>query len=191
MKKVLVLLALVLSTVCANAQWKVGRVKQDFKVFSKFYDADEHFSKDFFVVYSDNRNGTVTIYDYCEGNCVLGTFSNINKYIEFTGYYYAEVTDPVDDYVNVRKGPGTKYPVVGKLGTGWDILFQKTESNWLKVYSLFDGYYDDGYFENGVGFDVLFTIVDDWKRTGKPKDFHFLGYVYKNRLKTPIIDRFE
>ena len=37
--------------------------------------------------------------------------------MKFSGYYIGEIVDPVDNYVNVEKGPGTSYPVVRRVHT--------------------------------------------------------------------------
>ena len=55
------------------------------------------------------------------------------SYVKFSGFYAGITTDPVDDYVNVRKGPGTNYPVVTTLNVPEPILYKKTGS-WVKVY---------------------------------------------------------
>ena len=198
MKKILLLLLLVSTTAGANAQWKIGRVKQDFRVSTKYYGGYE-FPKYCLIVYSENRNGTVTIYE--DGgetvNLKLGTFSNINKYIEFTGYYLADVRDPVDDYVNVRKGPGTNYPILGRLQVGDGILFKKTESNWLKVYAGNDlERWDNGYFYVGLtclGNFYFYFLKDeiaeyDFINNSIDDKFHFIGYIYKDRVESQYAD---
>lgn len=44
------------------------------------------------------------------------------------------ITDPVDNYVNIRKGPGTNYYVCGQLLVGSDIHYIPYNSGWVKVY---------------------------------------------------------
>ena len=193
MKKILLLLLLVSTTAGANAQWKIGRVKQDFKFYSKCVGDDWSYERKDFIVYSENRNGTVTIYDVgAEAmNMKLGSYSNISKYIDFTGYYIADVNDPVDNYVNVRKGPGTNYPILGRLNVGRGILFKKTDNNWLKVYVPKDCLYklEDGFY-GGVG-----SIYEFWyeferddnieKGNNNIEDkYSFIGYIYKDRVKS-------
>ena len=180
MKKLFLLLLLfVLSSVSVSAQWKVGKMKQDFKYGNE--EDGAYFEKGEICAYTENSNGTITLYQGIAESQILkaGSFSTskVKPYIEFTGYYYGKVTDPVDNYVNVRKGPGTNYPVVGKLkvdsGCFW--LFQKTETNWLKVYG------DDKSKYGG-----FFTTFAGW--TCEPEGAVFLGYVYKDRMTNPIQD---
>ena len=57
-----------------------------------------------------------------------------------SAYEKGYIVDPDDDYVNVRKGPGTNYGIVCRLAVSTDVLFEKTKSKWVKVYDL-DGNY--------------------------------------------------
>lgn len=166
MKRLLFMLLLVSFAVGASAQWKVARVKQKF-----VYEPKEGYSleRGEIVGFSENRNGTITI--FCEGGeCTVydaGPFSNSvkNKYLEYIGYYLGQIRDPLDDYVNVRKGPGTNYPVVGKLSVLDWIYFQKTESNWLKVYVVHPWAGDNGFF-------YTFGCIGE-----EPSDCIFVGYI--------------
>ena len=81
-----------------------------------------------------------------------------NMVTVFTAEYYAFgvatrlsgiVTDPVDNYVNVRSGPGTKYRIVTTLTVGNEVFFEDSESSWLKVYN------DDGSFMGWVYHDRI------------------------------------
>ena len=56
------------------------------------------------------------------------------SYVRFSGFYVGTITDPVDNYVNVREGPGTNYPIVQTVDVGDLYRFQKTNSNWVKLY---------------------------------------------------------
>lgn len=56
-----------------------------------------------------------------------------------TGY----ITDPVDTYVNIRKGPGTNFAITGRIDTGTDVYYQPATSGWVKIYNddkVFLGY---------------------------------------------------
>ena len=44
------------------------------------------------------------------------------------------ITDPTDYYVNVRRGPGTKYAIISRLDVGTFVFYTKTNTNWVKVY---------------------------------------------------------
>ncbi len=43
------------------------------------------------------------------------------------------IVDPVDNYVNVRKGPGTNYAIVSQLNVGTSVYYEGS-SKWVKVY---------------------------------------------------------
>lgn len=44
------------------------------------------------------------------------------------------IVDPRDNYVNVRKGPGTKYAIVSQLWVGTSVYYEGS-SGWVKVYN--------------------------------------------------------
>ena len=136
-----------------NAQTCLGTMTRNFK----------HFKKGESVMYMIDKGGKVLLEDAAEFD-----ISAPSSYVKFSGYYVGEIIDPVDNYVNVRKGPGTNYPVVMKVYTKdwildheelWEsnsvsasgrFYYQKTKTNWLKLYS---------------------------------NPGHFLGYIYKDRIK--------
>ena len=176
MKRLLFMLLLVSFTVGASAQMKLARIKQDYNFRGYNLERGDY------VVFSENRNGTITIYYDAGGDSPTENFGSFsknfkNKYLEDTGYYVAAVRDPVDDYVNVRNGPGTNYPVVGKLYVERNIYYQKTDSNWLKVYVQVDlngeYRYDDGFFNSlrNANLDPSYCV--------------FVGYIYKDRVRNP------
>lgn len=119
MKKALLLLLLISATVGADAQWKLAKFKQNLDPSSN---DDDEYEKGNWIAYSENRNGTIHLYDNApeDGITDWGNYPNsiANKYLDFSGYYVGQVRDLVDDFVNVRKGPGTNYPVVGKYHVG-------------------------------------------------------------------------
>ena len=45
------------------------------------------------------------------------------------------IVDPRDNYVNVRKGPGTNYAIVSRLWIGTTVYYQGSSSGWVKVYN--------------------------------------------------------
>ena len=159
MKKILLSLLLIASTLTAQAQWKVGRATKSMDYYNLSIDKDSYY------VYTENGDGTITIYvsDFdLSANEWIVALSPVSANIEFADYYYGEVTDPKDDYVNIRKGPGTNYPIVEKNDVGDYICYQKTNGTWLKVYD----------FERNNA-ESLSGV------------FHFTGYMYKDRVKTP------
>ena len=57
------------------------------------------------------------------------------------------ITDPVDDYVNVRKGPGTNYEVVTTLDVGDEVYYTSGSGNWMKVYDMGENYLGYVYYD--------------------------------------------
>jgi len=62
-------------------------------------------------------------------------------------YMTGIITDPVDDYVNVRKGPGTNYEVVTTLDVGDEVYYTSGSGNWMKVYDLGENYLGYVYYD--------------------------------------------
>ncbi len=119
------------------------------------------------VMYQKTQSGKIMLQDAAEYS---GAYSP--GIVRFSGYYVGEIIDPCDDYVNVRKGPGTKYGVVRIVHTKeWGMMnsmaghptdsgrffYQKTNSNWWKLY----------------------------ERPGK-----FIGYIYYDRLDTDVLPEY-
>ena len=166
MKKYILLMMLIAFTLSAEAQWKIGKAIESMDYYNLSLDKDSYY------IYTDNGDGTVTIYvldfDLSANEWMVGLSPVRDNIIKFAGYYYGEVTDPKDDYVNVRKGPGTNYPIVEKLDVGDYICYQKATPEWLKVYE--------------------FERNNDTSLSGV---FNYLGYVYNNRIKTPECESAE
>ena len=148
MKRLFILLFVAMATIGANAQTYWGFLTKNVDGYKK---GDG-------VMYQKTRNGRIQLPSGAE---YMGNYSP--SIVKFSGYYIGGITDPVDNYVNVRKGPGTKYPVVRKVHTyewcvenddldGW-FYYQKTSSNWWKLYDA----------------------------PGK-----FIGYIYYNRIRQNI-----
>ena len=178
---------LVCTSLCVSAQWKIGRLNRDLTLKTSTWDFD--CDKGEYVGFTENRNGTINIF-------ILGAegmnyeFKNLpahyKNYIQFTGFYKVSATDPVDNYVNVRKGQGTKYPVVGKVKVDSNFFVKELENNWVKVYGAkFCGEDrdDDGFF-----YDVG-NGVDPYVEWGY--NVFFLGYIHKSRIKTPVADIYD
>ena len=68
------------------------------------------------------------------------------------GRYKGMIIDPTDNYVNVRKGPGTNYPIVRTLDVDETIDYEKTKSGWYKVYwgNKFLGYVHKSRIQPGM-----------------------------------------
>lgn len=159
MKRFLFMLLLVSFAVGASAQWRIGYARRDFEGNRK---GEE-------VYYKQKGKGKITLIcmpDKAYYDC--GTFPA--DYVEFSGYYIGEVTDPVDNYVNIRKGPGTQYPVVDRIDTNYLIIFKYTNTNWLEVYV------DDEQAAE-LSYKMKWCLHKDYRK------LVFKGYIYKNRVK--------
>lgn len=153
----------------AQAQFKIGNVIKEFTLKAdKKVDRNwkEKYGTDCNVLYKENKErSTITVYseDDVAALFYFGTYpsSYLKGKMEFSGVYLGETTDPKDDYVNVRKGPGTDYEIVETLPLQWRIFVKATDSNWLEVVD---------WAEDGVT-----TITR--------------GYIYKDRVKDPEVEK--
>ena len=137
MKRTLMMMLLIMATMASNAQSNptyYGYLTRNVSGYSKGEG----------IMYKKTRSGKIQIEDAAEFS---GAFPP--SIVKFSGYYIGEIVDPVDNYVNVRKGPGTSYPVVRRVHTKeWcmdhemagsstdsgEFFYQKTNTNWWKLY---------------------------------------------------------
>lgn len=108
-----------------------------------------------YLYYSPQSNGWSLVYSGVKANTFMGymhtsriikidpnqgsSYSSSSSSSSNGNYHEGYIVDPVDDYVNVRKGPGTNYAIVGRLDTYTDVYYTTTGSSWYKVY---DGNYN-------------------------------------------------
>ena len=106
------------------------------------------------IYYTPQSNGWSKVYSSAEANSFMGfvhtgrIVSNSSKQgsgqsPSRSNYHEGYIVDPVDSYVNVRKGPGTSYAIVGQLDNNTSVYYTTTGSNWYKVYD--DNYNYLGY----------------------------------------------
>ena len=104
-----------------------------------------------YLYYTPMKNGWSKVYSDANSSSFMGYMhtsrivrveaENVNiKDTYESAYERGYIVDPDDDYVNVRKGPGTNYAIVCRLAVSTDIVFKKTKSKWVKVYDE-DGNY--------------------------------------------------
>ena len=159
MKRIIVMLLIAMATaVSASAQFKLGELTID--IVCDIDGETWSYEKGDVLYYSEDGKGKVTLYDdISRGEENDGVFTRLGNYaasnIKFNGFYEGEVTDPKDDHVNIRKGPGTNHPVVKIQWVGSRVRYKTTSSNWLEVYEQTHG-----------GFTPI-------------------GFIYKDRVKTP------
>lgn len=105
------------------------------------------------MVYSGDKASTFMGYMHSSRivqvntNSSVGYLSPSSSSAPSGGYHRGHLIDPKDTYVNVRKGPGTNYPIVIPLDTYTNIYYTKTGSNWYKVYDTRYNYLGYVYYD--------------------------------------------
>lgn len=122
MKRFLILLFVTMVTITANSQTRLGYFTRN----CEYGDAGKE------IAYKIGRNGRVLIADDSDD---LYHISIPASYVRFSGYFVGNITDPRDNYVNVRKGPGTNYSILKRVYFGETYLYKKTNTNWYKLYT--------------------------------------------------------
>lgn len=163
-----ILLFVAVSSMNAQNRYYTGNGPTYFGYYTGKGQTTYAYSKGEEVWYKKDKQGRIY---FGEGAEFMGPFPA--SCVKFSGYYVGEIVDPRDNYVNIRKGPGTNYPVVTRIYTSdWvrntetycddfqhqgRFLYQKTNSNWYKIYSS----------------------------PGK-----FLGYIYRDRIANYFCNEF-
>ena len=167
MKRLSLLILFVVLAMSANAQLKVGILTHKIKILEE----EPVLPNGYTMFYTEVGNGSkVRIYygsnDEANGDRIWEDGVYPASYVKFTGYYCGEITDPTDDLVNIRKGPGTQYAVVDKIWVDEFVVFKKTKTNWYQLYNY-------------------------CPMEGNPIDFgaKLTGYVHKSRIKMPTISK--
>ena len=177
MKRFLLLSIVIMSSICANAQWKIG--KMTFKNYilylggtmeEPYYDED----RVIYFPYTENSDGTCTEYGLDIFWEPFSRSSAFFQHVEFTGYYMADTFNSKRRNISIRKGPGPKFPVAGKIDSNNTIVYQETDNNWLKVYSQ---------EEFTIKEEQLYNTSIDIERFS-PDDLMFLGYIHKDNVKS-------
>lgn len=99
-----------------------------------------------YLYYTPQKNGWSKVYSGARSNTYMGymhtsRIKRVNPNSTYdnaptVNYHYGYIVDPVDNYVNIRKGPGTNYAIVGRLNVGDVVYYTKTKSNWYKIYNF-------------------------------------------------------
>ncbi|MBR1465736.1 MAG: SH3 domain-containing protein [Bacteroidaceae bacterium] len=102
------------------------------------------------IFYSPMKNGWSKVYEQDDVSTFLGYMStsrikriNISEMSDppteaRPTYRRGVIVDPVDSYVNIRKGPGTNYAIDGRLDVGEKVLYIPVNSNWVKIYNQYN-----------------------------------------------------
>ena len=97
------------------------------------------------IFYTPMSNGWSKVYEQDDIVTFIGYMStsriqrvNISEMSdppEEYGLKLGKIVDPEDSYVNIRKGPGTNYAIVGRLNIGTQVLYKPVNSKWMKIYN--------------------------------------------------------
>lgn len=150
MKRAVFAILMMVSALTVSAQKYYGRVSDPDGYTnirrgpSTSYPIVRRYNSGEYLYYTPQGNGWSKVYSGAKSGTYMGYMStsrivrvNPNNSSDgaparnlMSGY----ITDPKDDYVNIRKGPGTNYAIVGRLDVGTYVYYSAGSSNWLKVY---------------------------------------------------------
>lgn len=167
MKKIAALiLIMVASALCVNAQQYYGRVqdKDGYTNIRRGASTSAAIVRQYqsgdYLYYTPQSNGWSKVYSGKSSNTFMG-YMHTSRIVKVnpngtsssssttSNLRRGTIVDPVDNYVNVRKGPGTKYAICTQLNVG-TIVYYQSGSGWVKVYDT---------------------------------NQRYLGYVYRNRIR--------
>lgn len=150
MKRVLFLLVVMLSTLSINAQQYYGRV-QDSDGYTNIrrgpgmnYGIVRTYRSGDYLYYTPQKNGWSKVYSGNKSNTFMGYMAtsrivrvnpNDASPSSSSSMRSGTITDPVDNYVNVRRGPGTNYAISSRLTVGTRIYYVPATASWAKVYN--------------------------------------------------------
>ncbi len=157
MKKFLLTLIVTATALTASAQQYYGRVSDPDGYTNIRRGAStsspivRRYNSGEYLYYTPLGNGWSKVYSGAKSNTFMGYMHtsrivrvNPNGYSSSSSssssFYSGYITDPKDNYVNVRKGPGTNYAIVGRLEVGTYVYYKKTGANWYKVYDIDQNY---------------------------------------------------
>ena len=150
MKKIAALmLIMVASALGVNAQQYYGRVqdKDGYTNIRRGASTNAAIVRQYqsgdYLYYTPQSNGWSKVYSGKSSNTFMG-YMHTSRIVKVnpngtssssstTNLRRGTIVDPVDNYVNVRKGPGTKYAICTQLYVGTTVYYQ-SGSGWVKVY---------------------------------------------------------
>lgn len=138
-----------LSVLTMNAQQYYGRV-QDRDGYTNIrkgpgtnYAIVRQYNSGDYLYYTPLKNGWSKVYSAKSSSSYMGYMST-SRIVRInpnsgnsngSSFISGVITDPTDSYVNVRRGPGTKYAISSRLDVGTRIYYVRTGTNWVKVYN--------------------------------------------------------
>lgn len=154
MKKLFLILAvLFVSSITCSAQLLSGLV-QDSDGYTNIRSKPStsasilfQYSSGDLIFYTPLNNGWSKVYEQNDVSTFLGYMStsrikriNISEMSDpdEPTYRRGVIVDPVDSYVNIRKGPGTNYAIDGRLDVGDRVLYIPVNKSWVKIYNIYN-----------------------------------------------------
>lgn len=151
MKKLAFIIAILMASMMTiNAQQYYGRV-QDADGYTNIrrgpssnYAIVRQYQSGDYLYYTPQSNGWSKVYSGKSSNTYMG-YMHTSRIVRVnptnnnsgnngtSGLRRGVAYDPNDTYINVRKGPGTKYAIASQLLNGTTIYLQGS-GKWLKVY---------------------------------------------------------
>lgn len=149
MKQVILCLTMVLAAIAADAQQYYGKV-QDADGYTNIRRGPStnaaivrQYNSGDYLYYTPLDNGWSKVYSAKKASSFMGYMSTSrivrinpnNPTRTEPNYTLGYITDPTDTYVNVRRGPGTKYAICGRLNIGDAVYFQDAGNGWVKIFN--------------------------------------------------------
>lgn len=151
MKRFFLLLTVLFTAISVSAQQYYGRVTDpdgytnirrgpsvNSPIVRRYYSGE-------YLYYTPQGNGWSRVYSGARSSTYMGymhtsRIRRVNPNSRYDSapainYRSGYITDPDDYYVNIRRGPGTNYPIVGRLDVGTHVYYTKENSRWYKVYN--------------------------------------------------------
>lgn len=148
MKRIFLSLAVIMTSLAVNAQQYYGRVNDPDGYVNIRRGASinsaivRRYNSGDYLYYTPLSNGWSEVYTGQNSNTFMGYMStsrivrvNPNSSKPAAPKFYSGyITDPKDNYVNVRRGPGTNYAISSRLNLGKFVYYQPAGNGWAKVY---------------------------------------------------------
>ena len=147
---ILLSLVMFLSVLTMNAQTYYGRV-QDKDGYSNIRSGPStkntivrQYKSGDYLYYTPLKNGWSKVYSSKSSNSFMGYMhSSLIKRVNTnpsSSLSVGYIVDPEDNYVNVRRGPGTNYAISSRLDVGTQVYYSPVNAKWCKVYDSYQNY---------------------------------------------------
>ena len=150
MKRIIFSLFVMMAAITVSAQKYYGRVSDpdgytnirrgpstSSSIVRRYYSGD-------YLYYTPQTSGWSKVYSGAKSNTFMG-YMHTSRIVKVNpnggnssstvNYRSGYIVDPTDDYVNIRRGPGTSYAIARQMSVGTPIYYTKYNSKWYKVYN--------------------------------------------------------